>query len=235
MIHFSCPRCFAGIKAPDGRAGHAATCPGCKSRLVVPGRPMATTLDEATLPTTLHEAPPAQPRTELYEQSGQQLQAGLCCPRCGKSASADGCPHCGLKRRPAAAGDGDQPGSGEDWVIDAEAALDADDAGANVGGYRCLHCRSRRPPETKRFRTPLGTLLEVFVGLAGLVLLVGLVGVLAAGPSPNRYGETDSTPTGLLVAILVGAALFWLGCLMGIEWLLKEQRRVCPDCKARIG
>ena len=142
-----------------------------------------------------------------------------CCPACGRrmelrdelAGKLIRCPECHSPERVRSGDDG------EDVEV-----LEEDRTGS---GYRCLHCKSRRPPLFKRVRTPLGSLLGVVVGGFGLFLLLVLIGVLALA---------SDLPIGLLLLILLGAVGLWLGAVVWIETVLKESRRVCPDCKARV-
>lgn len=58
FIRFRCPRCQAGLKAPESRAGDAIECPGCGQVLRIPGEKPAGLDPDATTDYVLPDDEP---------------------------------------------------------------------------------------------------------------------------------------------------------------------------------
>jgi hypothetical protein len=91
-------------------------------------------------------------------------------------------------------------------------------------GYRCLFCGSTQPSKWVRRRTPLVTILEIL-----FVVILGL----PAAASLLQLGALDSAILGCLLVVLCVALL--AGGLIAIEYLFSSWRRICPQCKSKVG
>src|SRR5262245_38768316 len=67
MIRFACPSCNAAFTVPEEKAGHKATCPRCRQRILIPA-PLrnVTVLGKLLPPKEAPEPPAATPREASY-------------------------------------------------------------------------------------------------------------------------------------------------------------------------